>query len=150
MKIKDVLLYIHQLPQNLIGFFLTRKPKETINFTCNDGTKLKVYFTDNVFGCGISLGNYIVLDYDNNYEYIKDKWIEGENTVNHEHGHQKQSLYLGWFYLIVVGITSAIFNNLWDRMFHKNWSFWDREKWYYSRFPENWADKLGEVNRFDD
>ena len=149
MSIKDILLYIHQLPQNLIGFFLTKKTKEIINFTCNDGNTIKVYFTDNVFGCGVSLGNYIVLDYDNNYDYIKERFRGGIETVNHEHGHQKQSIYLGWFYLIVVGITSAIFNNLWDRLFHKNWSSWKREKWYYNRNVEKWADKLGKVNRFE-
>lgn len=150
MKMTNILLYLHQLPQNLVGFFLTRKVKHTIDFECNDGYIVKVYFTDNVFGCGVSLGNYIILD--NKYYYLRvyEKLSDGVNTVNHEHGHQKQSKILGWFYLIIVGITSAIFNNLWDRLFHKNWSYDKRERWYYSRNVEKWADELGEVKRFED
>lgn len=138
---KNVLLWIWQLPQNLIGFFMTRYPGATKVFNCNDGEQVKVYFTSNVFNCGVSLGNYIILD----YKIYYNKYCV--TTVNHEHGHQKQSRYLGWFYLIVVGISSAIFNNLWDRLFHKNWTSKERNTWYYNRFPEKWADRLGGVNR---
>jgi hypothetical protein len=46
-----------------------------------------------------------------------------------------------------IGIPSAIFNNLRDRLFHKKWSSQQRYKWYYSRYPEAWADRLGEVQR---
>lgn len=146
----NILLYIWQLPQNLIGFFLTRKPKHIIDFKCNDDSITKVYFTDNVFGCGVSLGNYIVLDDTYNYKNVDRRTTDGMNTVNHEHGHQKQSKMLGWLYLIIVGITSAIFNNLWDRLFHKNWGYNERERWYYSRNVEKWADELGSVERFTD
>jgi hypothetical protein len=143
--IVNILLYIWQLPQNLIGFFLTRKPNHIVEFECNDGSVTKVYFTENVFGCGVSLGNYIILDV--GYYYISNNITI---TVNHEHGHQKQSKMLGWLYLIIVGITSAIFNNLWDRLFHKNWGYDERERWYYSRNVEKWADELGGVKRFTD
>lgn len=138
---KNILLWIWQLPQNLIGFFLTRKPKAIRTYRCNDGEKVNVYFTSNVFGCGVSLGNYIILDYDFYYTFIPHL------TINHEHGHQKQSRYLGWLYLIVIGFTSAICNNLWDRLFHRKWASEKRVKWYYSRFPEKWADNLGGVER---
>ena len=138
---KNIILWIWQLPQNLIGFLLTRNPKAYFMYECNDKKKIKAYFTSNVFGCGVSLGNYVILDYDNYYH------VSVYKTINHEHGHQKQSLYLGWLYLLVVGFTSAVFNNLWDRLFHKNWKSSKRIKWYYSRFPEKWADKLGGVER---
>lgn len=143
MKIKKFLLYIWQLPQNLIGFILTRFAKAKTISTMNDGTKVIIYYTNNVFGCGVSLGNYIVLDY---YNYYINGFAN-ERTLNHEHGHQIQSRYLGWFYLIIIGVTSAIFNNLWDRLFHKKWTSLQRYLWYYNRFPENWADKLGGVKR---
>jgi hypothetical protein len=55
-------------------------------------------------------------------------------------------LILGWLYLPLVGLPSII-GNIWDRLFHKKWSSDRREKWYYSRYPENWADKLGGVIR---
>jgi len=62
------------------------------------------------------------------------------NTLKHELGHNKQSLFLGWFYLLVVGIPSFIFATL------TLLDIIDYRK-YYDRFPENWADKLGKVNR---
>lgn len=138
---KKILLWIWQLPQNLIGFILTRFAKAKSNVRMYDGTVVTIYYTNNVFGCGVSLGDYIILDYKNYYGNAHAK------ILNHEHGHQIQSKYLGWFYLIIVGISSAIFNNLWDRLFHKKWTSVQRYLWYYSRFPENWADKLGEVKR---
>ena len=38
-----------------------------------------------------------------------------EKTIKHEYGHQKQSLYLGWFYLLIIGIPSFL-GNIWDRI----------------------------------
>ena len=140
----NIILYLWQLPQNIIGFLMTRKPKKCFNYICNDCEEVKVYFTSNVFGSGVSLGNYIILDYNN---YAFNCYYKTLNaTINHEHGHQKQSKYLGWFYLIIVGLTSALCN-LWDRLFHKKWSILERNDWYYSRFPEKWADNLGGVKR---
>lgn len=133
------------MPQNLIGWLLTRFSKEKLVVTFNDGTNGIIYFTNNVFGCGVSLGNYIILDY-NNYYFTRNS-KSSKLTYNHEHGHQKQSLYFGWFYFVFIGISSAIFNNLWDRLFHKKWDSTKRYYWYYSRYPEKWADKLGGVNR---
>lgn len=117
------LLWIWQLPQNVIGFILTRKSKaEEIKVLVNESevNYVKIHFTSNVFGCGVSLGNYIILDYKTYFPKQFTSWFM--QTVRHEHGHQLQSKYLGWLYLPVVGITSALFNNLWDRLFHKKWS----------------------------
>lgn len=144
---KKFILWVHQFPQNLIGFVLSRSPKHVIDFECNDGSTIKVYFTKNVFNCGVSLGNYVILDDDVYYEGYTNKAWWCVNTINHEHGHQIQSRYFGWTYLIFVGVVSAIFNNLWDRIFHKNWTSSERSLWYYNRYPERWADRLGKVKR---
>ncbi|MDR0456871.1 MAG: hypothetical protein LBH20_09355, partial [Treponema sp.] len=91
------------------------------------------------FISGVSLGIFILLS-DNNNDHT---------TILHEYGHSTQSLYLGWLYLPVIGIYSAVFCNLWDRWFHP-WMEWDsnrRHQWYYSRWSEAWADKLGRVER---
>ncbi|MCQ2209275.1 MAG: hypothetical protein MJZ34_03180 [Paludibacteraceae bacterium] len=130
-----VLKWIWQFPQNLVGFCLTRKPKAV-----EDYKDVKVYFTNNVFGCGVSLGDYIVLD--ESYLHAGSK----ETDIKHEYGHHKQSMYLGWLYLIVVGIWSAARNRL-DVWGHKDWSAQKKIEWYYSSFPENWADKLGGVDQ---
>ena len=122
---KEILKYLWQLPQNIIGLLV-------IKFSYawkRDG----IWYTARKFG--VSLGKYIIIN----------EWST-EKTLNHERGHQKQSLYLGWLYLIIIGLPSAI-GNLWDRWFHKNWSSVDRIKWYYSQPWEHWADKLGGVIR---
>jgi len=130
------LKWIWQFPQNLVGFLLTRKPEAIKEYK-----DVKVYFTHNVFGCGVSLGEFIVLDAKFNNRF--DEQI----TIQHEYGHHKQSMYLGWLYLIVVGIWSAT-RNIWDTLMHKKWTGAERQKWYYGGYPENWADKLGKANRF--
>ena len=133
-----VFKWLWQLPQNLIGFLLTRK-HEYKSGRHIDGRWVDVYYKS-FFRSGVSLGDYIILDY----------WYCGKacstQAVAHEYGHSKQSLILGWFYLLLVGLPSII-GNAWDRLFHKKWSSDQREKWYYSRYPESWADKLGGVIR---
>lgn len=134
---KKVLFFIWQLPQHLLGLLLIRitgaVQKETAGIVWYLFDKQKNWFT-RIFS-GVSLGQYILLPYDD------------ETTVKHEYGHSKQSLYFGWLYLLLVGVPSAVFNNLWDRAFHKRWPVARRHKWYYSRYPEKWADVLGGVVR---
>lgn len=135
--IKKVLLWLWQLPQNLIGFCMIRNPKFVSQ--CTTDNDFPVYFTDNVFGAGVCLGDYILLDY---------KYLGRSNrtSIKHEYGHHRQSTYLGWFYLIVIGLPSLC-GNLMDRVFHKNWNVTKRNNWYYSLPWEKWADKLGGVKR---
>ena len=102
-----------------------------------DGT-VGVYFKK-CFGAGVSLGDYIILD-----TFYIGKTVE--NIILHEHGHQLQSKKLGWLYPPLVGLPS-ICRNVWDRLIHKKWTKERRTKWYYSGYPERWADKLGGVVR---
>lgn len=135
------LKWIYQLPQNVIGFLLSLGSiKKTYPL---EDEEVTVYYNNRVFGCGVSLGDYIILD--KKYLDLVSK-PERVVTVMHEHGHQLQSRRLGWLYLIVIGIPSA-FGNMIDRLFHKNWCYSDRVKWYYSQSWEAWADRLGKVNR---
>ena len=130
------LLFLGQLPQDLVGFFWTRFIEK------KDVNGITVYF-GKCFKCGVSLGDYIILD--NGYK--RTSFTHLLQTVKHEYGHSKQSRMLGFLYLFVVGIPS-ITGNIIDRLFHKNWSYAKSRKWYYSRYPEKWADKLGGVVRF--
>ena len=125
---KNILLYLWQLPQNLLGLFIIKIIKAEYNKDYNFWYILR-------FNFGVSLGNYIIFGERFNGTDLK-----------HERGHQKQSLYLGWLYLIVIGIPSA-FGNLWDRIFHKDWPYEDSCIWYYSLPWEAWADELGGVRR---
>lgn len=134
---KKILLYLWQLPQNIVGFILTRFSKATITMLCYDREVIRVYFTKNVFNCGVSLGNYIILDYDVYYNNLVRNLTPYIQTVNHEHGHQKQSRMLGWLYFLVIGLPSAC-GNLLRRVFTFD---------YYKQPWEAWADKLGGVVR---
>lgn len=143
---KNILLWIWQFPQNIVGAIMAAFKKGYALIVTNDGEDANVYLTDNVAGCGVSLGNYILLDYNTYYEVVTSLKGYALKTVNHEHGHQKQSRYLGIFYLLLIGLPSAC-GNIYDRLFHKKWTSYKRCKWYYNQPWEKWADKLGGVTR---
>ena len=116
---KDILLYLWQLPQNIIGLLvkLITKPE-----------KFGYYYIWKLSG-GVSLGHYI--------------FVNGRHTlemVQHEKGHQKQSKILGWLYLIVIGLPSFIWATLKTIGLFKNIS-------YYAFYTEKWADKLAGIKR---
>lgn len=125
-----LLMYIHQLPQNILGLLV-------ILITRSKYNKLYGYYQSTHYkNFGVSLGNYIIFGNGN----------ISENSNRHEHGHQIQSKYLGWLYLIIIGIPSLC-GNLWNRFFHRKWSRDERIKWYYNLPWEKSADKLGGVSR---
>lgn len=128
--IVNILLWIWQLPQNLLGliFGLFMKSKELVE----DTGYCKVYKASNMGG-GISLGwrayisRYGALDYD---------------CIAHEGiGHAKQSRYLGPFYLIVIGLSSLIWAWLYGTVIEYT------HNGYYKFWTERWADKLAGIIR---
>ena len=130
---KNIILFLWQLPQNILGYFMmifldAYKP-------CFDTDK-EFWLHYNTMFSNFSLGYFVVM---NGYIY-------SEIELKHEFGHQKQSLYLGWLYIPIIGISSFL-GNIWHRIFHKNCEMNKRKKWYYSLPWEKWADKLGNVKR---
>ena len=87
--------------------------------------------TDGDLDWGVSLGRLT---------FLNTRVYQAIDVVHHEYGHSIQSLMLGPLYLIVVGLPSVTMNIL-TRLrilpFHS----------YYDRWPENWADRLGSVDR---
>jgi hypothetical protein len=138
----QVLLGVWQLPQNFLGLFVIAVLKARVEWElCPDSS---VYFTE-AARIGVSLGDYILV-----HPGCSPR------TILHEKGHQVQSRWLGPLYLLVVGLPSAVFCNLWDRLFHRKWDAERRFAWYFSRWPEgpggHWwdrftADALGGVGR---
>ena len=122
---KRTLLYIHQLPQNLVGVVLRLIHKGT-DTEYNDAL---VRRSQTMQG-GISLGRYIVVN-----RYASRK------TIMHEYGHCLQSRRLGWLYLIVIGLPSIIWAGLYG------WLIPHSYNGYYRFYTERWADKLGGVTR---
>lgn len=138
-KILKIILWIWQLPQHLIALLIFAQNKIRKG-VCKklQSENITWYKIKYIYDSGICLGNYIILD--------SDKYVS-LNDVKHEFGHSIQSKIFGPFYLIVVGIPSIV-RNIFNRFFHKKWTYLEKNKWYYSGYPENWADKLGKVNRF--
>ena len=120
--------YLHQLPQNLLGLLIYFVNIKSVKRVYDSSLNVWYYTAKHVSDKGISLGKYIFIDSDREVTL---------NSIRHERGHQKQSLYLGWLYLIVIGLPSLIGNIL-----HRYIEF-D----YYSQLWEAWADKLGGVER---
>lgn len=114
---KKLLLYLWQLPQNLIGFLI---------ITIMKAKKQNDYYVCPLFRAGVSLGNYIIFDH---------RIYVNKFSIKHEKGHQKQSLYLGLFYLLIIGLPSII-GNILRRFFEFD---------YYKQPWELWANKLGGI-----
>lgn len=113
--ILNILLFIWQLPQIIIGFFVRL-------FT--GATKNGDYYNWKS-NTGLSLSSYFMFVYANASETVK----------LHEYGHSIQSKILGWFYLIIIGLPSLIWACIWKKT----------GKSYYWFYTESWANILGGV-----
>ena len=128
-------LFIWQLPQHLVACFIFLVNIGSVKRfdVCTSLSYCKtipIYKAKRfMFGAGVSLGMFIFLD---------SRYNWGLRTVLHEHGHRVQSLIFGPVYLIVIGLPSVI-RNIYSRCKGKS------SAWYYSGYPEKWADKLGGV-----
>ena len=117
------------LPQNILGFFLTRKYR---NEKHENFFNSHIYYHHENWG-GISLGMFIVINGDRNEE-----WING--TKVHEFGHTIQSMILGPLYIFIIGIPSMIWCNA--KKYNKQRA--EKGVSYFDFYPEKWANYLGE------
>lgn len=117
--VSNMVLYIWQLPQNLLGLLIKHLVKAELGYN-------KIYFWK--LYSGLSLGSYIFVN-----EHCAD------STILHELGHRKQSRILGPLYLLVVGIPSFLWASLRQLGLFKSKSYY----WFYT---EKWANKLGGVS----
>lgn len=122
---KRILLIIWQLPQAVLGALVLLFVKK-VSIEVEDD----FVFVDTSKRWGVSL-----------YPFIFVHFFASDDTLDHEIGHAKQSMRLGPLYLLVVGLPSFVRAVVWT--FDKSRKRAD----YYKGFPENWADKLGGVER---
>lgn len=135
-RFKRSLLYIHQLPQHIIGYgcFLFFDVRKRIRLArCVDTDALVYCYYVKGIDAGFSLGKYTFLP-------ESDAMNHTTRNERHEYGHSRQSMRLGWLYLIVIAIPSVC-GNIYDRIFKKS------SEWYYNLPWEKWADRLGGVRR---
>jgi hypothetical protein len=122
--LKDTLMMVWQLPQIIFSFFV---------ILLNDVTKIDfrdqswiIYIKRHTaFSCGP-------------FVFVNEN-MSSEDLLKHELGHSVQSRMLGPLYLFTVGMVSWTNKKLieWGLMPYGN---------YFSRWPENWADRLGGVD----
>ena len=117
---KEILLYLWQLPQNLLGLAVKTVTKAEKGFA-------GFYYWKS--HSGLSLGQYIFI---NEHALVE--------TAKHEEGHQKQSVMLGWLYLLVIGSPSIVWAGL------KELGAFPKVS-YYSFYTEKWADRLAGIKR---
>lgn len=98
-----------------------------------------VFIFRRFFGSGVCLGEWIILE--------GDPSRVDQESVRHECGHRVQSRILGPLYLLVVGVPSLARNVYGRLVLSKTMTVIERQLWYYSGFPERWADRLGGVTR---
>ena len=119
----QVLLFIWQLPQNLVGLlYMLLLSKEKCIFVQRG---IRFYIAPTMNG-GVSLGMFV---------FISDNSAYKQACYDHEFGHCRQSRILGPLYLPTVGLCSGL-----HCVFHNsiNGS-------YYDFWTERWANKLGGV-----
>ncbi len=127
-----VLQFTYGIIQNIVGlvvFIWYRKERHEKFF---EGIVTFVD-ADNLSWGGISLGCFIFINAKREVNTIN-------KTIVHEYGHTIQSALLGPLYFLVIGLPSFIWCN--SSRFKKMRQ--DKNISYFSKFPENWANKLGE------
>lgn len=122
---KELIAYLWQLPQNLVGLLL-RAIFKGYDSQCESAI---VRRSTKMQG-GISLGKYIIVS----------QWA-GEKTIKHEYGHCEQSKRLGWLYLLVIGLPSVVWAAIYGKLTKET------HNGYYRFYTESWADRLGKVTR---
>lgn len=118
---KKLLLWIWQLPQHFIALFMC------VVFIVKPSTEYCIWTKPNF--PSFSLGEYL---------FVSE--LDGK-VFQHELGHTRQSRYLGWLWLFVIGIPSAL-HWLWYQYYGRKHGYN-----YYNFYTEKWADKLGGVTR---
>lgn len=130
--LREIILYIWQLPQNLCGLFMLLIYKREKEYHKLNG---RTFYYTTEMPSGVSLGNYIIMNRE-----------DREDGMRHEYGHSIDSRIWGPFYLLVIGLPSAL-GNLYDQWFHSKWKYSDSCEWYYNQPWEKSADKKGGVDR---
>ncbi len=133
-RLAFALLYLWQLPQNLLGLVLVAVygfgvPIDFVGDPRYRRLPSSLIFLNKKISGGISLGRYIIQN-ENSFQDIR--------SSRHERGHSIQSMILGPLYLLVVGLPSLLWAAWWNK---------DRDRDYYLFFTELWADRLGGVKR---
>ena len=122
-----ILLWIWQLPQNLLGLLF-------LLFLAGDKRYelkgIRFYYQQGFPG-GVTIGEYIIVG------------SRQELTIRHEYGHVLQSRMLGPLYLIIIGLPSLMHAWLNGAIGCCE----NHKEGYYHFYTEKWADKIAGIKR---
>lgn len=121
---------IWELPQHIAGMVVKKVYGATPYTTYREATVYSWRLTG-----GMSLGRYIFVPFSE--ESPTERRVQ--EYIKHEYGHTVQSKYLGWLYLLVIGLPSLIWANCFESYRVKT------GKSYDDFYTERWANKLGGV-----
>lgn len=114
-----------QLPQWIAGrFYLYFQYRNVWNILKYNNTVF--YVVEGQRGC---------VSFCKDYVFLSKQAQHSDYIIMHEYGHTIQSSYLGWLYLIVIGLPSLLWAFLHDHFL--------RKIHYYSFPTESWANRLG-------
>jgi hypothetical protein len=131
LSVLTVLLFMWQLPQIIASLLLMAVIHKGVTKYTNEHSGMTVWRVNHPFKACWSLGAYVFIPGE-----------QPERILRHETGHSIQSMIFGPVYRFAVGIPSVILF-ITRRVKKKD------EKWYYSHYPENWANRLGGVTDID-
>jgi hypothetical protein len=127
-----------ELPQNVLGLALlaVQQLRGRVRRVVFERERMMVELAG---GAAVSLGLFVFWTAtDNPFVPV------GAENADHEWGHSVQSRWLGPSYLLLVGVPSQlrVFYALAHRALGgRRWAH------YYDGYPEDWADRLGGVDR---
>lgn len=130
--LKEILLYVWQLPQNLLGLLMFWWYRRDTVYGEERFRGVKVLYSEKMRG-GISLGEYVIVPY---RLFLSSVPAAKLDTIVHEWGHTRQSLILGWLYLPLIGLQSLA-----HAILHRKVC---KERDYRHFWTERWADRLAE------
>ena len=122
---KKFLLVLWQLPQYILGYAIKIIIQAKAEYDYKDA---KVYYWNNGGGMSLATNIFVHKSFD-------------EKDIMHEYGHTLQSRYLGWLYLLVIGLPSLIWAGCFGKYRAKHGIS------YYAFYAERWANKLGGVDK---
>lgn len=123
---KQILLWIWCLPQNIAGLIVKKVTKAT--------PRGSHYWFNTKIG-SVSLGEYVFLCPDH---------YGNKKVLRHEKGHTKQSRILGWLYLPLISLPSLIWAWIYSKHGEKLKARGISYYWFYT---ERWADKIAGIER---
>lgn len=122
-KIRRLCVKLWCLPQEFLGWVVSK---------ATHARKRGNYYEWDISSGSASIGTYI---------FLCPAHLGDETVLSHERGHTRQSYYLGWLWLPVIGIPSLVWAGCFRRYRKKH------NVSYYSFYTEAWADRLGGVER---